>query len=178
MRAPLLSLAWVGMFSSRRWKRGILDAAALQAAVEVSEVNASAMQDDVQASSQVMHPCLGSKTLRQRASVSTATASEAKARPRTWVPRSANSTEHAGRGGQQGWSAAQTARAGPRPKASPRWGRCMVCQRALIVKVRHADGNPFLSCPRWPACTYATSVPQDKEHLLADVYVTRHRVDF
>ena len=67
----------------------------------------------------------------------------------------------------------------PQQKRRPetRWGRCMLCDRALVVKLRHADGNPFLSCPRWPACSFACGVPPGQSHMLPDVCVIRRRVD-
>ena len=39
----------------------------------------------------------------------------------------------------------------------PKWGRCGICKRAMVVRVRQTDGNPFLGCSRFPHCTYATS---------------------
>ena len=67
----------------------------------------------------------------------------------------------------------------PQQKRRPetRWGRCMLCDRALVLKLRHADGNPFLSCPRWPACSFACGVPPGQSHMLPDVCVIRRRVD-
>ena len=63
------------------------------------------------------------------------------------------------------------AKAAPKARPMPIWGRCAVCQRAMIVKVRQSNGHPFLSCPRYPACTYACSVPASLSDQLPDRYV-------
>ena len=72
----------------------------------------------------------------------------------------------------------------PKPKAHhqqkyvTRWGRCDLCQRALVPRIRHSDGKAFLSCPRWPWCTFARSVPLQLEHRLPPRFLVRRRVDF
>ena len=66
----------------------------------------------------------------------------------------------------------------PRPKAPTKWGRCCLCQRALVPRIRHSDGNAFLSCSRWPQCTFARSVPWQLKNRLPDRFVVRRRVDF
>ena len=78
--------------------------------------------------------------------------------------------------------ATATSREHPRGNAQPRvkrptkWGRCWVCQRALIVKLRHADGRPFLSCPKYPRCVFACSVSPDQERHLPVRIVCRKEV--
>jgi hypothetical protein len=59
-----------------------------------------------------------------------------------------------------------------------RWGRCDLCQRALVPRIRHSDGKAFLSCPRWPWCTFARSVPLQLEPRLTARFLVRRRVDF
>ena len=61
--------------------------------------------------------------------------------------------------------------AGGRPE--PMWGRCLQCGRAMQLKVRHADGRPFLSCAAYPRCWYARSFPEEWNHRLPVAYVRR-----
>ena len=69
-------------------------------------------------------------------------------------------------------------RAAPSARPEPTWGRCDDCQRALVVKLRRRDGHPFLSCPRYPRCTFARQVPPGLEHLLPDTCVIRREVSW
>ena len=63
-------------------------------------------------------------------------------------------------------------------KAVTRWGRCDLCQRALLPRIRHSDGKAFLSCPRWPWCTFARNVPLHLQPSLPCRFLVRRRVDF
>ena len=69
-------------------------------------------------------------------------------------------------------------KAAPKPKPLTKWGRCWMCQRGLVPRLRRSDGNPFLSCPRWPWCTFARSMPVELAQLLPEHLVVRQRVDF
>ena len=144
------------MPSWRRWRRCALQAGAESDAVSISDVALSqAAGSDDNVADMAPKPQTASQS---------AAASKSKAGPKPKVQVRA-----AGR---------MQVKPAPKPKAEPRWGRCGICQRALIVKLRRADGNPFLSCPRWPSCTFAASVPHSMEHLLPDVYVLRRPVLF
>ena len=160
---------WLSRLRDAAWGGG--------AAAESSSTAAAFSQEALAASTSSVNNSLASSQVGSSASTSTPTRLR---------------TEHA-RGGAKAKARARMARGGrarAKSKSSPkakarvrvlpatRWGRCWMCRRALMVRVRHADGSPFLSCPRYPRCRFAQDVPAALEHQLPDYMMVRHRVDF
>ena len=163
------------MPSFRRWRSSALQAGAESDAVSISDValsQAAGSDDNVADDGGAKH--LGAGKTRSAPLIRMAP------KPQTASQGAAASKSKAGPMPKVQVRAAgrMQVKPAPKPKAEPRWGRCGICQRALIVKLRRADGNPFLSCPRWPSCTFAASVPHSMEHLLPDFYVLRRPVLF
>lgn len=37
---------------------------------------------------------------------------------------------------------------------------CPDCGMGLVVRTNRANGNQFLGCPDWPACTHTQGIPE------------------